>query len=475
MIFKILYVIAICVLLFVVKFSVGVTFGLLRELWRLMIGGEQELNSCAEMKSTNNGQRLSGSEILFVLGCVSACIATILIVMKYTTIGDILSVLCCIVFVCWVVTFFSLVVTRRLSVQKGEANPAILVSALVLLQLFMVGGMIFFIVSGAGSYTLNKYVTLANLRFPLGELCDFDIDSNGQFYCAVGSPGRVQVYSPEGNFIRGWFVGNGGRDFKINIDPNDMVHVYLHIAGSKPAPCHYIYSHKGELIESLYSPKKKDVSFSRNARASHKGVLYQMRGRHMFPVIERIEPDNDRIIVVSDPFYLWFIKSPFPTFAYAFPSILLLIFSKRVKLIGVASGSDDMPGKSDDGFSEKEQAPIALLRADKLGARPYRRLALILTGIVGGTIILGIFISIGLTCHPELVFFGMCSIVALVVTAILLTAVTSLVCLRRPHMKQLWSQRVVLICVGVWFVVLIVVVCGVVYFGWELPWFENPR
>lgn len=98
---------------------------------------------------------------------------------------------------------------------------------------------------------------------------------------------------------------------------------------------------------------------------------------------------------------------------------------------------------------------------------------MILSGIVGGTLILGILISIGIACHPELVFFGMFSIVALVITAVLLTAVTSLVCFRRPRMKQLCSQWVVLICVGIWLVVLIITVCGVVYWEWELPWFRQ--
>jgi len=37
-ILKILYVVAICVLLVVIKFSVGVVFGLLCELWRMMGG-----------------------------------------------------------------------------------------------------------------------------------------------------------------------------------------------------------------------------------------------------------------------------------------------------------------------------------------------------------------------------------------------------------------------------------------------------
>jgi len=389
MIFKIFYVIAICVLLFVVKFSVGVTLGLLRELWRIMIRGKRELRSCAELKSTSNRQRLSGGEILFALGCVAACIATILMVMKYTMIRDILSGLCCIVFVCWVITFFSIIATQRLSVQKGKVNPAILVSALIFLQLFAVGGIIFFVLGiPIGSSALNKYVTLANLRCPLGELCDFDIDSDGQFYCAVALSGRVQVYSPEGNFVRGWFVRNLGGEFKIDIDPNDMVHVHTRRHVSKPIARHYIYSKEGKLIESLYTPKVDDVYFSRNTQASHEGVLYQMRGRHVFPVIERVEPGNDRMTVISDPFYLWFIKSPFPTFAYAFPSILLLVFSKHVKLIGVASGSGSMHGKSNDGFSEKELAPVAFIRTDKLGPRPYRRLALILTGIVGGRLFL---------------------------------------------------------------------------------------
>ena len=146
-----------------------------------------------------------------------------------------------------------------------------------------------------------------------------------------------------------------------------------------------------------------------------------------------------------------------------------------MKLIGAPSGSGDVSGESNVGYSEKEQAPVALLRADKLGSRPYRRLALIFTGIVVVTLILGILMSIGLTCHPELVFFGMFSLVVLVITVVLLTAFGSLVCLRRPRLQQLWSQWVVLICVGVWLAVLIIVVCGVIYFGWEFPWFENPR
>jgi len=108
-----------------------------------------------------------------------------------------------------VVTFFSLIAVCRLGVPRGGANPEVSASGLILLQLFAVGGMVFFVIGlGIASPILNKYVTPAKMRFPLGELCDFDIDSDGQFYCAVSSSGRVQVYFPKGNFVRGWFVKN---------------------------------------------------------------------------------------------------------------------------------------------------------------------------------------------------------------------------------------------------------------------------
>jgi len=289
MIFKILYIITICILLFVMKFSIGVTFGLLRDLWRMMRGGKQEVSSCVNSKLTGNRTYLSRDETLFVLVCSAICLATVFLVTRYTTIRDILSGLCFIVFACWIVAFILLILTRILSASRGGANPETLASALILLQLFTVCGIIFFVFGlGIGSPVLNKYTPLKSIRFPLGELFDFDIDSEGQFYCAVGSSGRIQVYSSEGNFVRGWFVRNLGGDFKVDIDSNDMVHIHTRRHVSKPVARHYIYSKEGKLIESLYNPKVNDVYFTRNAQARHEGVLYQMRGRHIFPIIERV-------------------------------------------------------------------------------------------------------------------------------------------------------------------------------------------
>jgi len=155
------------------------------------------------------------------------------------------------------------------------------------------------------------------LRFPLGDPASLAVDSEGNLYCGLIPYCRIQVYSPEGKFIRGWFVDNGGRRFQIKIDEEDKLHVHT-VSGNR----YFIFSKEGKLRhkEIPWSGERSSLgSFSQNDYKGNDGNIYKIRSQVFFlSKVVKTDANGNESVVLSDPFFLCLVNAPFPVLFWGF-------------------------------------------------------------------------------------------------------------------------------------------------------------
>lgn len=169
----------------------------------------------------------------------------------------------------------------------------------------------------------NKPMVSTWARFPLGVLDCVAVDNRGNIYCGLAFYGRIQVYSPEGKFLRGWFVNAGGGGLRMKIDKDN----HLHVCPAKSNNL-YVFNTNGLLLSSnAMMPKERDLYFEYNpyqAAEDAEGNPYTILPKLLVvPRVVKIVPTGETLTVVSDPFYLWFIQGPFPAFIWIFAGGLL--------------------------------------------------------------------------------------------------------------------------------------------------------
>ena len=193
---------------------------------------------------------------------------------------------------------------------------------------------VFFIV-GVGGFLSSAVCTFVAMsgnprvttwaRFPLGDLGSLGVDSKGNLYCGSIFYCRIQVYSPQGEFIRGWFLNSGGGTFQIEIDKEEKLHVHT-ARGNK----YFIFSKEGKLLhkEIPWSGEISSLgSFFKNDYTGNDGNTYTIRHHWYLPIVVKTNAKGKDSVIVSDPFFLWLLNGPFPVFFW----IVLAVILRAVK------------------------------------------------------------------------------------------------------------------------------------------------
>ena len=153
---------------------------------------------------------------------------------------------------------------------------------------------------------------LATTEFPLGGPRDVAVDSSGRLYVVDSLYLRVQRYSPDGEFQRGWFVPR--KVFAVRTTPDDRV-----VVGAEGGP--RTYSGDGELLEVLSDADElRRQGLVRGKEAT--GPYAVRRGL----VADVIDTRTGRTVIAT-PWPLHLIASPFPACLY---------FVTGVAIIGLA-------------------------------------------------------------------------------------------------------------------------------------------
>lgn len=178
-------------------------------------------------------------------------------------------------------------------------------------------------VSNAGMRFLSS-----SIRFPLN-VSNYDVGCHGHVVCFINSHNRIQVYSEDGQFLKGWFVDNGHKTAgSVLIDPNDLIHF------ATPADRHFVFDFDGTIVKDSYS---KDIGDSltelklekHKSSQSYTGFHYKALSGIKGKRIIKISPEGKESVVVSDPFFVWLFQQWFPLLFFLF--FPMLYFSLVIK------------------------------------------------------------------------------------------------------------------------------------------------
>ena len=126
------------------------------------------------------------------------------------------------------------------------------------------------------------------------------VDSQGRICCVLGFYARIQVYSRDGAFLKGWFTGGSGWH-SIEIDSDDHLRVYTGEGNVR-----YTYDLDGRLLaKDQLVGNDKNMAFVKRIEAEDPaGSVCKVRGEYFLPRVVRVSPDGVETIAVSDPLCL---------------------------------------------------------------------------------------------------------------------------------------------------------------------------
>lgn len=156
----------------------------------------------------------------------------------------------------------------------------------------------------------------SSIQFPIGGLTWMGADRRGRVYCYDNTYVRLQIYSSQGRFIRGWFDQGGFWD----LDSNDET---IHVVDTDDK--NIKYDHRGNILDVWIergSYKKHEAAafdeegYQEVSFEDTFGNLYELQSRFFSTKIARITSNGERSIIIEDPLYLWLIRTPFPAWLY---------------------------------------------------------------------------------------------------------------------------------------------------------------
>lgn len=323
------------------------------------------------------------------------------------------------------------------------------------------------------------------------------LDSNGNIYCGSKFYGRIQKYYPDGRFARGYDTEGGtgrGSDFGFAINEEDQLCITVSgMSKDYKSSVHRtkVYNGEGNLISTERSEREgTDYShYMKNYAYDSSGNRYTFKG-FLFPRIVKQTPSGQKSIIISTPIWLWFIQGPFPAFAFFFVSMFVIIV---------------LSFKAD---AAKLSVPTINLMFGIQRLPSLKKILLVVIGIIGIAVLLCVVIIIGIETYPFLVIFGFLSFVLTMVIIGLLALIYGILSIWRcakldskalkvsfsysikrryeasKSLRSLMgkdpvlqkakkiSSKIALTCLLVWFLLLVLAICIVLYLDHIGVWQE---
>jgi hypothetical protein len=170
--------------------------------------------------------------------------------------------------------------------------------------------------------------SLGKLELPLGSPNGLAVDRERNIYVGSLTYQRIQVYGPDGRFQRSYYMGanTGGGDFFFRVNGRDELEVY---------------GYRGKLFCVFTSAGLQSKvalpglpSFSRNfdGVVGSDGAKYALNDyAWAVPRVVRTTPSGVRAVVVTQPWYLFLMKMPFPCWALGIGSLIGLLLMRLTR------------------------------------------------------------------------------------------------------------------------------------------------
>jgi len=154
-------------------------------------------------------------------------------------------------------------------------------------------------------------------QLPLRDLHDIAIGQDGRIYCALQGYPRIQIYDPDGSFVKG--INVPGRPFHMWMGPEREV---LNVMSSS----NFItYGTDGVVIAERQISKQEYVKYIEavGKRGEDQVVADEKCNRYVparWPLLGsrviKITPDGKRKVVVTQGVAMWALGAPFPAFVF---------------------------------------------------------------------------------------------------------------------------------------------------------------
>jgi len=162
-----------------------------------------------------------------------------------------------------------------------------------------------------------------------------DIDNEGNIYCGSGFYCRIQKYTPNGKFIKGFVIGGRGFfDFHITEKQQLQVLNYkIKRVEDNWIDRTDIYDLDGNLLDRKeYPTKKQSYKYPKKNSIRIFGNVYSLQG-FLFPKVVKRTSTREESVVIKTPIHIWFIQAPFPAFAFFFVSMFIIILTAEKAIL----------------------------------------------------------------------------------------------------------------------------------------------
>lgn len=184
------------------------------------------------------------------------------------------------------------------------------------------------------------------IRFPLSVVSSLAIDKEGRVLVYTTWLCRLQVFSAEGHFLRGWFVHSSFPSpdaSAMYVDPNEQIHLALSLGHL------YIFDIEGNILEYRKEEGVLDLLLNEDtprAQATDaKGNVYRAQHGVLSTRIIKIGPLGNKSTVIADPFYLAPFRGHLAMITFFLP---LFVIGFSAAMWRENKGKEQEPERSED-------------------------------------------------------------------------------------------------------------------------------
>jgi hypothetical protein len=156
-------------------------------------------------------------------------------------------------------------------------------------------------------------------ELPLGDIGGIAADSNGNVYMIAHFYSRIQKYSSDGEFLRGWPSNHNNPRLRVNQhDQLEVADDRRTRSGDDFPDTLSTYDSNGDLI----SEEVVDGCYDEFGEESEKscqdnnGNKYSIHNKYWWPHVIKTTNQGAETKAVKTPFHLWLILGPFPAWIF---------------------------------------------------------------------------------------------------------------------------------------------------------------